>query len=142
MKFSFGQSEYERIEVKILGYERAPVGEYWDDNWLTVVIYVHAGGFHGKAEAAIVTSELMKFVQELQSLHSTLNGSAEFTTLEDQLRLRLTGDGKGRIELSGEVSDAPGVGNRLHFQLDFDQSQLGASLHELQTATENFPPRV
>ena len=35
MTFSFGQSERERIEVEVFGYERQPVGEYWDDNWLT-----------------------------------------------------------------------------------------------------------
>ena len=40
MIFSFGQSQEERIEVDVLDYERAPVGEYWDDNWLNVEIRV------------------------------------------------------------------------------------------------------
>jgi len=35
MTFSFRQSEQERIAVDVLHYERAPVGEYHDDNWLT-----------------------------------------------------------------------------------------------------------
>lgn len=61
-----------------------------------------------------------------------LNGDAEFATLEDQLRLFLKGDGKGHIELVGEVFDQPGIGNRLHFALKFDQSQLGASLRKLE----------
>jgi hypothetical protein len=50
----------------------------------------------------------------------------------------LTGDGKGRIELVGEVSDQPGIGNRLHFTLHFDKSQLGASIHELEKVTAGF----
>jgi len=58
MTFSFGQSERERIEVDVLQYERQRTGEYWDDNWLTVQIRVQAGGFHGNAKAAIITSEL------------------------------------------------------------------------------------
>ncbi len=47
MIFSFGQSQYERIEVDVLQYEREPVGEHFDDNWLTVLVFVHAGGFNG-----------------------------------------------------------------------------------------------
>src|SRR5207253_7730240 len=40
MTFSFGQSEHERIEVDVLRYERSPVGEYHDDNWLTSQVSV------------------------------------------------------------------------------------------------------
>jgi hypothetical protein len=56
--------------------------------------------------------------------------------------LRLVGDGKGHIALRGEVADQPGVGNRLHFTLQFDQSQLGASVRELERLTLQFPERV
>jgi hypothetical protein len=56
--------------------------------------------------------------------------------------MRLTGDGKGHIELVGEVADQPGIGNLLHFTLHFDQSQLGASIHELQRVTSQFPVRA
>src|SRR5437660_8865101 len=105
MTFSFGHSEHERIEVDVHGYERAPVGEYYDDNWLTVEIRVRTGGFRGKASATIITSELTKFLSELSPLHQTLSGAAEFKTMEEQLSLRLVGDGKGHIELVGEVSE-------------------------------------
>ena len=50
MTFSFGQSERERIDVEVFGYERQPAGEYWDDNWLTVEIRVQAGGFMAEPE--------------------------------------------------------------------------------------------
>ena len=142
MIFSFGHSDKERIEVDVHGYERAPVGEYWDDNWLVVEIRVQAGGFRGKAAATIITSELTKFLSELHPLFETLGGSAEFATMEGQLSLRLVGDGKGHIELRGEVADQAGIGNRLHFTLQFDQSQLGASIRELERVTSQFPVRV
>jgi hypothetical protein len=141
MVFSFGHSEQERIEVQVLGYERAPVGEYYDDNWLKVEIRVRAGGFRGKASATIITGELTKFLSELRPLRQTLSGAAEFTTMEEQLSLRLAGDGKGHVELRGEVADQPGVGNRLQFTLQFDQSQLGASIGELEQVTLLFPER-
>ena len=141
MVFSFGHSERERIEVDVLRYERAPVGEYHDDNWLTVEIRVQAGGFHGKAGAAIVTDELFRFASQLRLLYETLSGSAEFTTMDEQLSLRLAGDGKGHIELRGTVADQPGIGNRLQFTLQFDQSQLGTSIRELEAVTLQFPVR-
>ena len=62
--------------------------------------------------------------------------------LEEQVHLRLTGDGNGHIELVGEVADQPGIGNRLRFTLQFDQSQLGASVRELERVTSEFPVRA
>jgi hypothetical protein len=142
MTFSFGQSERERIEVDVLRYERSPTGDYHDDNWLTVKIEVHAGGFRGKANAAILSSELEQFVSEVRPLCETLRGLAKFETLEGQLSLSLTGDGKGHIELTGEVLDQAGIGNRLRFTLQIDQSQLGQSLRELESVILRFPVRI
>jgi hypothetical protein len=141
MIFSFGQTEHERIEVDILGYERAPVGDYSDDNWLNAKIHVRAGGFRGNASATIITSELVAFLSELRPLYEKLSGSAEFDTMEQQLNLKLKGDGKGHIELHGEVADQAGIGNSLHFTLNFDQSQLAASIRELERVTSQFPVR-
>jgi hypothetical protein len=141
MTFSFGYSEKERIEVEVHGYERAPVGEYYDDNWLIVDIRVQAGGFRGEMPATIITGELIKFLSELRQVYQTLTGAAAFQTMEEQLSLRLTGDGKGHIELCGEVEDQP-AGNHLHFTLQFDQSHLGASIRELERITLQFPERL
>lgn len=138
MIFSFGQSQHERIEADVLHYERAPVGEHFDDNWLTVVIFIQAGGFNGKIRAAILTGELTPLLKQLRVLYETLTGTAEFTTMEEQLHLLFRGDGKGHIELEGKLVDQPGIGNRLHFTLQFDQSQLGASIRELEKVTSGF----
>jgi hypothetical protein len=142
MTFSFGQSKHERIEVHVLRYERQRVGEYHDDNWLTVQVRICVGGFRGTVDGAFITEEFVAFLTQLRPLHQSLSGTAEFTTMEGQLHLRLTGDGKGHIELVGEVADQPGIGNRLHFTLHLDQSQLGASIHELERVTSEFPVRA
>jgi hypothetical protein len=142
MIFSFGHSERERIEVDVLHYERAPVGEFYDDNWLKIEVRVQAGGFYGKCSAAIITEDLVRFASELHPLYESLAGSAELSTMEGQLNLVLVGDGKGHIELRGEVADQAGTGNRLCFTLQFDQSQLGASLRELEKVKSEFPVRL
>ncbi|HEX7858915.1 MAG TPA: hypothetical protein VF773_01170 [Verrucomicrobiae bacterium] len=141
MTFSFGQSQHERIEIDVLRYERQPVGDYHDDNWLTVQVRVSVGGFRGTVDGSFLAAELVAFLSQLRSLHQSLFGTAEFTTLEEQLHMRLTGDGKGHIELVGNVADQPGIGNRLHFTLHFDQSPLGAAIHELERVVSQFPVR-
>ena len=146
MTFSFSQSKHDRIDIEVLRYERAPVGEYHDDNWLTVQVRVSVGGFRGTVDAAFITEEFVAFLAQLRTLHESLSGTAKFTTMEEQLHLRLTGDGKGHIELVGELADRAGcrggMGNWLHFTLQFDQSQLGASIHELERVTSEFPVRA
>jgi len=141
MIFSFGQSEQERIEIDVLSYEREPLGDFYDDNWLIVETRVWVGGFQGKVGATFITSELVKFASELRLLFNTLKGTAEFSTMEGQLLLRLTGDGKGHIEIFGEILDRAGVGNNLHFALHIDQTQLEISLRELEGVIFRFPIR-
>ena len=139
MIFSFGQSKAERIEVDILGYERAPSA---DAEWLSTRFRVFAGGFHGQVDnATILTHELAAFLNQLRPLYKTLRGTAEFSTMEGQLHLLLVGDGKGHIELTGEVEDQVVGGNQLHFRLQFDQTQLATSIHELERVISEFPIR-
>jgi hypothetical protein len=142
MLFSFGQSENERIEIDVLRYERSPIGDYWDDNWLAVAIRVQVGGVRGKVTAAILTGEFEKLLSELRPLYQTLSGSVSFKTMEAQLALVFVGDGKGHIELQGEVLDKPGIGNRLTFVLQFDQTRLATSINELERVVEKFPVRL
>jgi hypothetical protein len=142
MTFSFGQSEHDRLEVDVLRYERVPIGNYWDDNWLNSHVRISAGGFRGKVDASILAGELTQFLTQLRTLYATLSGTAEFSTLEEQLHLVLTGDNKGHIELVGELADRPGIGNRLHFTLQFDQSQLGTAIRELEDVLSQFPIRT
>ena len=141
MKFSFGEAERERIEVDVMSYERPASGEYSDDNWLSISITVRVGGFSGRVRASIVTDELVRFAEALHRLYEQLTGSAEFTTLEGQLSLTLTCDSRGHITVRGEVLDQAGIGNRLSFHLDPDQSFLQQSIRELDAVIGAFPVR-
>jgi len=142
MMFSFGQSQQERIAVDVIRYEREASGEPYDDNWLVAQIEVFAGGFRGSTEAHIMTDEVARFASQLRPLYDTLSGVADFTTLEGQLQLHLSGDGKGHIDLQGEVRDRAGADNRLRFSLQFDQSQLAGSIRQLDGVLSAFPPRA
>jgi hypothetical protein len=138
---SFGGTRHERLEIDVRRYERQPTGEYYDDNWLSVQITVAAGAFEGSFDAAFLTSELVAFRDQLQALHTTLRGTAELRTLEEQLSLDCVGNGLGSIELSGVAFDQPGIGNRLAFKLALDQTQVGAALAQLEVVVSEFPVR-
>ena len=140
--FSLGESKHERVEVTVSGYERQPSGDYHDDNWLTVKVSLAVGGFSGRFQASFLTAELMEFRDQLAALYKGLNGEAKLVTMETQLQLTLTGNGRGGISLKGEAWDRPGIGNRLVFGLDLDQTHLATTLGELDAVIERFPVRA
>jgi hypothetical protein len=140
--FSIGRTARERIEVEVLAYERARSGEYHDDNWLRVNVSISAGAFSGRFHAAFLTDELVRFRDQIQTLYRTLQGEASFRTLEEQLSLRLTGNGRGEIGVRGVAVDIPGTGNRLEFELMLDQSYLQSTLGSLNEVIDQFPVRA
>jgi hypothetical protein len=75
-------------------------------------------------------------------LHQSLSGQATFSTLEEQLSLKLSGNGRGGISLAGVAADAPGSGNQLAFEIELDQSRLPSVLKGLDEILSQYPPRV
>lgn len=132
----------EQLRMDVLGYEREPAGEYFDDNWLSVAVEVKAGGFTGLFSASFLTGEIEAFSTEAAKLYDSLTGQAKFRTLEDQLSLDLIGDGRGNIRLTGHAADQPGIGNTLAFSFIFDQAQLQSSVQNLVRLLGIFPVRT
>ena len=141
--FSLGGSERERVAVEVASYERGPLtGDYHDDNWLSVTVTVCVGAFAGVFSASFLTDEFVAFRAQLQTLHATLRGEAEFTTLEEQLFLKLIGNGRGQVSLKGRALDRAGYGNRLEFELEIDQTHLAVAIRDLDALIERFPVRA
>ncbi|MCW2630925.1 MAG: hypothetical protein JWR48_7647, partial [Mycobacterium sp.] len=54
---------------------------------------------------------------------TTFSVRPSFTTMEDSITLSIKSNPSGALDVSGEVTDQPGVGNRLSFELHgFDQT--------------------
>jgi hypothetical protein len=140
--FSIGGTFRECVEVDVLGYERSPVGNYHDDNWLRVRVAISVGAFSGAYEAAFLTDELASFKGQLETLYRTLEGTARFSTLEEQLSLLFSGNGRGEIIVQGEATDAVGSSNKLNFELVTDQTYLQATLQGLRSVADLFPVRA
>lgn len=139
--FSFSGTQQERVAVAVHGYERRPSGEYYDDNWLNVEVSVEAGAFKGRYSASFLTGELESFRDQLGELVKSLSGSARLETMETQLSLELVGNGRGGIALKGEAWDKPGIGNRLHFGFNLDQTQAAEALRAMDATTKQYPVR-
>jgi hypothetical protein len=72
-------------------------------------------------------------------LERTLEGGATFTTMEGQLSVTLSGDGKGHVHVQGTAADEPGTGNRLEFGFDVDQTYLPGIAETLEHFLAAFP---
>ena len=138
----FGGEKHERLEIAVHGCERGATSDHHNDNWLSVEVSIRSGAFQGGFRAAFLTGELEAFHSQLVLLHQTLRGNAEFRTLEEQLTLTLTGDGRGHMQLSGEALDQAGIGNRLIFGILLDQTQLQSSVQSLAAVLAAYPVRT
>ena len=119
--------------------ERPRVIDYWDDNWVEVDIEIAAGAFRGAFPATVRTDEVLRFRDQLRPLYEKLTGRAVFDPMEPWLRIEVEGDGKGHFHASCKADDQPGIGNKLAFTVDFDQTELPAILKGLDAICEAFP---
>ena len=102
-------------------------------------VEVAAGGFRG--EVAGNRPPIRSWPRSIAKsrLAGSLAGEARLATMEEWLSIVVTGDGRGHIELSCEVRDQPGIGNRLAFRLALDQTTLRPMVAQLGRAVSEFP---
>jgi hypothetical protein len=136
-----GGEEYEYLSIHVIGRELSEGGlaDYWECNWLTVLVEVCAGAFRASVRCQFQAEDLVHLRCSLQDLLDRKDDTADFSTLEGWLAAHLMMDERGRINLVGDLIDRPMDGNRLRFQLALDQSFLASILRELDRAIERFP---
>ena len=100
-------TELTNLLVKVIS--RSSADDYWDGNWLTCEIRLSAGGFRGKFQANLRPDELDRFAAQVRTLYDDLTTPAVLEPMEDQLVLRLEGDGRGHIHCRGEARDVDGT---------------------------------
>src|SRR5690349_6163467 len=113
--------------------------DYWDGNWVDSSIEIRAGGFSGRFGASLRTEEFESFRVHLAKLYTFETSTAEFTTMEEQLRIHVNGDKLGHYTAECSAMDQAGIGNRLSFELEFDQTDIPSILAGLDSIIESFP---
>ena len=134
-------NEGDLIAITVLNREWQDCDDEWDGNWLNSKVELRLGGFRGKFSASLRSEELKSFLVALEVLSAELQGVAEFKTMEQQLSLKLEIDSCGRLAVSGRAEDRAGIGNRLTFEFESDQSYLPGVIESLRAVIDRFPVR-
>ncbi|WP_316736620.1 hypothetical protein [Pedobacter aquatilis] len=127
------------IRIDLIGFNHPNSELDWDKNWVKGFVKVRAGGFLGEFTADFMTTDFVSFKIELAKLYDKLNGIATFNTLESQVEIKIVGDGIGHLKAECEVMDNAGTGNKLEFEIDFDQTHIPKILNQLEKITDRFP---
>ena len=136
--FSIGFPDKERLEVTLLGSAPAPKSE---GDWAKAVVHVQVGAFNGELGIWICVSDMIRFHDELEFVYRNLAGVAEFKTIEDQLYIKIEVDKLGHVQASGYVIDDFAAGNKLNFNIQFDQTLLCHTISQIVAeSVELFPP--
>jgi len=139
--FSVGYPNKERIEVTLLGPPADPKTEGYD--WIKGLVQVEVGAFRGELEIYLCVSDMIRFKEQLEPVYRNLKGVAEFKTIEDQLAIRIEVDKLGHVEATGFVLDDFVYGNKLQFNISYDQTLLWHTISEIDEALfELFPDGV
>ncbi len=129
--------DFIRIELTDLSHPNAELD--WDKNWIKSKVMIKAGGFSGQFKCDLMTTDFERFKQDLSILYNKLEGTALFDTLEGQLKIIIKGDGIGHFEADCSAMDFAGTGNRLDFEINFDQAIIPEMVRQLENITRTFP---
>ena len=127
------------ICVELIDYTHTNTELDWDRNWVKGFVKVKAGRFSGEFKADFMTVDFVSFKNDLTKLYDKLNGIAAFKTLESQVDIKITGDGIGHLKAECEVMDSAGIGNKLEFEINFDQTHVPKILNQLEKIINQFP---
>ena len=137
--FSVGYRNKERVEVTLLSVPSDPKSQ--GNDWVKALVQVEVGAFKGELEVYICVSDMIRFKEQLEPVYRDLQGVAEFKTIEGQLAIRIEVDKLGHVQASGFVLDDFDSGNKLHFNISYDQTLLWHTISEIDEALfELFPP--
>jgi hypothetical protein len=130
--FSIGYPEKERVEVTLLGAPANPQTEGYD--WIKALVGIEVGAFKGEVEIYMCVSDMVRFKTELEPLYQNLNGAAEFKTIEGQLYIRVEANRLGHVQATGFLLDDLASGNKLEFEIRYDQTLLWHTISEIDEA--------
>ena len=134
--WSVGYSENERITFTLSSTHADKETEGFD--WVESSVEIKAGGFFGKAHLFLTLSDIIKFKNQIEVLYNKIEGIAQLKTIEDQVELKIEGEGSGHMKLTGFLKDNVSFGNKLHFEIEFDQSFLPKTISELNSTLAFF----
>ena len=136
--FSIGYPANEGLEVKLLGAPSDQKVEGYD--WIKGLVQIDVGAFKGQVEISLCLSDMIRFKEQLAHVYENLDGVAEFKTIEDQLAIRIEVNKLGHVQASGHLLDDFVNGNKLDFNISYDQTLLWHTISEIDDALFELSP--
>jgi hypothetical protein len=93
---------------------------------------MRAGGFKGGYDLCLRTTDFVELLEGFRRLSADLGATVQFQATEEQIEFSVHGDGRGHFNLGGMATDKAGIGNRLTFELQFDQTEIAAIARSLR----------
>ncbi len=134
-----GNAAAQHVLIRPLARRHPSLFDSADGNWIECEVQIAAGAFRGSFRADLRSEEFEEFREEVETLHTTLEGTAAFSTLEEQLAVTLSGNDRGAVRVSGEAVDSTGTGNRLTFAFEIDRTYLAEIARSLEYVLAAFP---
>lgn len=129
------------LSIWIYGRENEDSTDFWDGNWLRVLVHVGSSASDVWASGSILhLSELSSWLGGLRKLHDELAGTAELSCVEPNLGAKVTLDALGRGTLIVQIT-ADHLSEQHTFTTHIDQSYLPDVIRSLQQILEQYPLR-
>jgi hypothetical protein len=113
--------------------------DFWDGNWLNVLVQIDAAYARVQAEGPIVrTDEIRSLVDGCRRLHETLRGEASLRCIEPNLKVSLAVNRNGHVLMVVDVT-ADNVTQAHHFE--FELSYLPPFIRDAEDVLARFPIR-
>lgn len=139
MRLLLGSPDGDHLALTPLRRSHPEATDFWDGNWLKVDVTARGGAFRGAFEADLRADELQAFADGLAALQPDGQSRAALESMEGWVALRLSLDGRGRLQGTCEVRDDPALGATLRFPLTVEPGELPAVFSTLRAILEAFP---
>lgn len=125
------------IKVEVLNSNFEKPKSHSDLDWISTKVSVKAGAFSGFFYADMEKLDFEKFEKEISTLYNNLKGIAWFNNIEEQVDIKIEGDGIGYFEANCNVEESLS-GVTLNFKIQFDQSHLPNLIVQLKNIKESL----
>lgn len=134
------KSDTHKIRIDILSRPYENADNIWDLNWLVTDLEIKIPGFTAKYSLYTTTNDFVRFYEELDKLYQSLEGIAEFVTIESGIYLKATIERKtGKLIWSVEAQYPQGDGAILEFEFQSDQSYVYETIRGLKYIIKQYP---
>ena len=139
MEFTIIGDGGKRIIINVLSRPYSTASDSYSANWLNAHLKALIPGFEVSFDLDILTVNIQSFMHELKKMHKTLTGSAELSAVEGEIHLRGTISKTGHIIWETGLTYPTGIGAKLSFEFESNQSYLPQLISELDAVLKEFP---